>query len=71
MKFTSLSEAIRFYQTRDVDLSSVSQYSSLASELQIIPQNTNYFNYPTSNAITYGKSIWGIGKITDISTPEI
>ena len=71
MKFSSLSEAIRFYQTKDVNLSTISQCSSLAAELQLVPQNTNYIDYPAPNVITYGKSIWGIGKITDISTPEI
>jgi hypothetical protein len=71
MKFTSLSEAIKFYQTKEVDLATISPYSSLASELQLVPQNTNYIDYPAPNVITYGKSIWGIGKIIDISTPEI
>ena len=71
MKFTSLSEAIKFYSREDEAVTNVSPYSSLAAELKIIPQNTNYINPPVPNVITYGQSIWGIGRITEISKPQI
>jgi hypothetical protein len=71
MKFTSLSEAIRFYSKEDSTLVNVSPYSSLAAELKIIPQNTNYINSPTPDVITYGQSTWGIGKIIEISEPQV
>jgi len=71
MKFTSLSEAIRFYSREEEVVANVSPYSSLAMELKIIPQNTNYIDSPLPNVITYGQSVWGIGKIVEISKPQI
>jgi hypothetical protein len=71
MKFTSLSEAIAFYSRKEEVVANVSPYSSLAAELKIIPQNTNYINPPQPDVITYGESVWGIGKIIEISKPQI
>jgi hypothetical protein len=71
MKFTSLSEAIRFYSKEDDAVTNISPYSSLAAELKIIPQNTNYINPPAPTVLTYGQSVWGIGKIIGISEPQI
>jgi hypothetical protein len=71
MKFTSLSEAIRFYSREDEAVSNVSPYSSLAAELRIVPQSANYINPPAPAVLVYGKSIWGIGKVIEISKPQI
>jgi hypothetical protein len=71
MEFTSLSEAIRFYSREDDVMANISPYSSLAAELKIVPQNTNYINPPAPTVITYGKSVWGIGKVIGISEPQI
>ena len=52
-------------------MANISPYSSLAAELKIVPQNTNYINPPAPTVITYGKSVWGIGKVIGISEPQI
>jgi hypothetical protein len=70
MRFTSLSEAIRFYSREENIMNNLPPYSSLAAELKIIPQNTHSVP-PPPNVLTYGQSIWGIGKIIEISEPQV
>jgi hypothetical protein len=70
MKFTSLSEAIRFYSGGNNTINNVPPYSSLSAELKIIPQDTQ-LGPLSPNVLTYGQSVWGIGKIIEISEPQV
>lgn len=69
MKFSSLSEAILYYTSARQAAPEYSPYGSFAAEDKQVPLNTSYISPNAPNVITYGKSIWGLGKITNISKP--
>ena len=69
MRFTSLSDAIRYHTHSQNSIDNVAPYGSLAVESQQIPLNTNYFNPESPNVMTYGKTLWGTGIIIDIENP--
>jgi hypothetical protein len=73
MKFESLSEAIKYYTNDSANtLANVSPYGILAAETNTIPTNSISFSQPiTPNIITYGQTIWGFGKIINISKPLV
>jgi|688.fasta_scaffold136035_2 hypothetical protein len=71
MEFQSLSEAVRYFSKVQTGLIDLPPNSTLAVQVNQIPPTTNYLTPEPVNAITYGKTIWGVGKITDISRPII
>jgi hypothetical protein len=71
MKFETLSQAIRYYAYSPNTLGDIESYGDLASQINKIPANINYINPKQPNVITYGVSIWGIGKIIDIDKPSV
>jgi len=71
MRFNSIADAIKHYSNEQYALNNLTPYGSLALETGQIPLNTNYINPTPSSFVTYGKSIWGIGQITNISKPII
>ena len=71
MKFSSLSEAILYYTTARTSPPDYTPFGSFAAENQLVPMNTIYVQPETANVITYGKTIWGTGKIIDVSKPNI
>jgi hypothetical protein len=72
MRFSSLSEAIKYHTQVTSKTDNIAPYGSLAAELSQIPVlNTNYITPQSPNAITYGVTIWGLGKITEVNKPEV
>ena len=71
MRFDSLSQAINYYVIGSNPLTNLPPYSTLSGETSVIPNNTNAVQPAGPNALVYGQSIWGIGKIIDISKPII
>ena len=71
MKFNSLSDAIRYYAFSANPLSEAAPYGSLANEVLNIPINVNAINPSSPNVVIYGQSIWGIGQIIDIPSPQV
>lgn len=73
MKFESLSEAIKYYTNDSANaLANVSPYGSLAAETNTIPANNITFKQSnTPNVITYGQTVWGFGRVTNIDKPLV
>jgi hypothetical protein len=71
MKFDSLSEAIKYYTNDSADaMANVSAYGIVASETNLIPTNNITFRKsPTQGLMVYGETIWGYGRITNVSQP--
>lgn len=68
MRFGNLSEAIRYYSRKENTVNLV-PYGSLSNETNTIQQNTNYLTPENPDSIIYGQTLWGFGKITEISKP--
>lgn len=71
MKFNSLSEAIKYYAFTPNVLKDLSPYSEISYQVGKSPQNSLYVTPSSENVVTYGKSVWGIGMITDIDKPRV
>lgn len=71
MKFSSLSEAILFYSRTQTGMDNLPPNGSFIVQTAQYPPNSNYQQPPAPDVITYGKTIWGIGKISSISKPTI
>ena len=71
MRFSSLSEAILHYAERPEMFDNLPYKSSLSQEIIYPPTSNQYENNPQPVAITYGSTIWGLGKIIDISKPDL
>jgi len=72
MRFNNLSEAIKYHSQTMSKTDNIAPYGSFAAEISQVPVlNTNYIEPQSPEAMTYGVTLWGLGKITDISKPIV
>ena len=71
MRFESLSEAILYYAAMKNPMGNAAPYGELSMETEQQPQNLNNFQANDPSGLVYGKSIWGIGAIINISKPQL
>lgn len=71
MKFSSLSEAILFYSRTQTGMDNLPPNGSFIAQTAQYPPNANYQPPASPVAITYGKTVWGLGVISSISKPTL
>lgn len=71
MKFDSLSDAIRYYAYAPNLLSDLGPYSSLSVQIAQVPGNINNITPESPQILTYGRTVWGVGRVIDINEPIV
>lgn len=71
MRFSSLSEAIKFYAGSGERPPGIAPYGDVASQMSLVPQNIDFVKQDQPSVMIYGRSVWGQSRVIDIKEPTL